>query len=106
MPIRKELYPANWNDISLRIRTRAGWKCEWCDAENGKPNPATGSKVVLTVAHLNHDPGDCADSNLASLCQRCHLTYDTEHHRKNAAATRRRKMNTGDLFDPPPSPCA
>lgn len=35
MPMRKEAYPDNWSDISLRIRKRADWKCEQCGAPNG-----------------------------------------------------------------------
>jgi len=42
-------------------------------------------KVVLTVAHLNHDPTDNDPANLRALCQRCHLVHDKAHH----AATRR-----------------
>lgn len=102
MPIKKEnrhLYPPDWKQISQRIRfERAGNKCEWCQAENGKPHPITGSKVVLTVAHLDHTPANCSDSNLAALCQRCHLRYDAEHHRRNAAETRRRTMGTLEMF--------
>ena len=109
MPFQRARYPANWPAISLRIRTRAGWRCEWCGAENGKPNPATGSRVVLTVAHLGatrpdgsagdkHDKMDVRDENLAALCQRCHLRYDIQEHVENAAATRRRKREeTGQL---------
>jgi hypothetical protein len=33
-------------------------------------------KVVLTVAHLNHDPADCRDENLRAGCQLHHLRYD------------------------------
>src|SRR5690349_11267246 len=29
--------------------------------------------VVLTVAHLNHDPADCRDENLKAGCQLHHL---------------------------------
>lgn len=102
MPFRRERYPADWAAISLRIRARGGWRCEWCGAENGKPNPATGSRVMLTVAHLGtvrddgtagdkRDKMDVRDENLAALCQRCHLRYDIGEHTVNAAATRRRK---------------
>lgn len=104
-PIRPEnrhRYPANWKQISLRIRTqRAAGRCE-CEGECGRgthtgrcPNlnkqPAygTGSLVVLTVAHLNHTPEDCRDENLRAMCQGCHLHYDRAHHRQTAAATRR-----------------
>jgi 5-methylcytosine-specific restriction endonuclease McrA len=53
-------------------------------------------KIVLTVAHLNHDITDNRPENLRALCQRCHLTHDKEQH----AQTRRRNRysQTPDLF--------
>lgn len=113
MPIRPEnkgRYPKDWRLISLEVRERAGWVCEGapgiypdCRAENGQPHPVTGSKVVLTVAHLDHVPENCGEPgdrpNLMALCQRCHLTYDAKHHAVNAAATRRRKSPQPDMFD-------
>lgn len=100
MPIDYSEYPADWPEISKRIRTeRAGNKCEWCGAENGKPHPVTGSKVVLTVAHLNHEKHDVRGENLAALCQRCHLGYDAKMHahaRKYGRLTR--ELNY-DLFE-------
>ena len=104
MPIRAErrhLYPPDWREISRAIRyDRAGGVCEFCGiARNGLPHPVTGSKVVLTVAHLTHDE-TCADwADLAAMCQRCHLTYDATHHRDNAARTRRSRMSQMDLVD-------
>lgn len=100
MPIKPEnrnKYPPDWRAISLRVRTEAGWKCELCDAENGKPHPVTGSKVVLTVMHLDHDPANCSRSNLRAGCQRCHLTYDAQHHAANAKVTRQRKQTQARL---------
>lgn len=38
--------------------------------------------IVLTVAHLNHVPGDDRDENLKALCQWCHLNYDKLHHKE------------------------
>ena len=38
--------------------------------------------IVLTVAHLNHTPGDDRDENLKALCQWCHLNYDHLHHKE------------------------
>lgn len=102
MPIRpseRAKYPPNWRAISLRIRAREGNRCKWCGAQNGEPHPVTGSRVVLTVAHLNHDATDCADANLAALCQRCHLTYDAKEHAKHARETWRKRLACGDLFD-------
>ncbi len=34
------------------------------------------AKVVLTVAHLDHDITNNSFSNLKCLCQRCHLQHD------------------------------
>jgi hypothetical protein len=45
-------------------------------------------KVVLTVAHLNHDTTDNSDSNLAALCQLHHLRHDAQFHAQNAKRTR------------------
>jgi hypothetical protein len=89
----RSLYPNDWEKISNRIRfERAGGVCEWCGAVHGALHPVTGSRVVLTVAHLDHDPGNCDDDNLVALCQRCHLSYDAEMHALHAAETRRQAM--------------
>lgn len=42
-------------------------------------------RVVLTVAHLNHDAADMRDENLAALCQWCHLNHDRGHHAQTRA---------------------
>ena len=54
--------------------------------------------IVLTVAHLDHDPTNCDPANLAAMCQRHHLAYDHQHHLANAQATRRAKAGTLELF--------
>lgn len=43
-------------------------------------------RVILTVAHLNHTPGDDRDENLMALCQWCHLHYDQAHHKETRSA--------------------
>jgi 5-methylcytosine-specific restriction endonuclease McrA len=91
MPVDYSNYPATWNTIRSTILLRAGYRCEWCGAENYEPHPVTGSRVVLTVAHLDHDITHNDPANLAALCQRCHLTYDAGLHAQHAAETRRRK---------------
>lgn len=66
------------------------------DANNGY-----GTKyvvIVLTVAHLNHQPEDCRPENLAAMCQRHHLAYDHQHHQHNAWATRRSRSGNLELF--------
>ena len=54
--------------------------------------------IVLTIAHLDHTPENCADDNLRALCQRCHLKHDREHHTETAKATRRARLQTPELF--------
>lgn len=101
MPICPEhvkKYPADWVAISLEVRAAAHFTCQGspqypnCRARNGFPHPSTGSPVVLTVGHLDHTPENCERSNLRAWCQRCHLTYDAEHHAKNAAIRRARQL--------------
>ena len=84
MPIDYSQYHPKWSLISRLIRFhRANNKCEWCGAENYFTNPVTGSKVVLTVAHIDHDKTNNNFKNLAALCQRCHLGHDIRTHVAN-----------------------
>jgi hypothetical protein len=119
-PENKALYPKDWKAISLRIRERSGGRCECigecglhgptdkqidavanedgltisrirrCEERNGEPAKWARGKIVLTVAHLDHDPTRCDDDNLKAMCQRCHLRYDREHHAETSRATRQR----------------
>lgn len=138
MPIRPEnlaRYPANWPEISERIRRRDGWRCKWCGVEGqalggrdeagrfhrahplgqrllGLEWPKEGTeawcgepgrylrivRIVLTVAHLDHTPENCADDNLASLCQRCHNIYDGPHRRAGIWERARAGAVIRDLF--------
>jgi hypothetical protein len=41
------------------------------------------TRIVLTVAHLDHDHNNNDDENLAALCQRCHLHHDRQQHADN-----------------------
>jgi hypothetical protein len=123
MPIRpenKNRYPKNWPEISYDLRfNRAGGRCECtgqcghryrhrdlspegrCTALNREPNPVTGTKVILTVAHLDHTPENCDPSNLLAMCNGCHLRYDAEHHAQTAARTRQAALaaHMDSLFD-------
>lgn len=55
-------------------------------------------KVILTVAHLDHQPENCARENLRALCQRCHNDYDAPMRRAGIRERERDKMAAGDLF--------
>jgi len=109
MPIRadrKALYPANWREISNRIRfERAGGRCEGCGRHHGELvegyRPGRITRVVLTTAHRNHDPRDNSEANLAAWCQRCHLAHDLVEHLAQRRRTLRRRAAAGDLFTGP-----
>ena len=115
MPIKHpELYPADWHEITQKLKGEVGWKCEQCGVEHGimiyrnkfNPDkyigedesdelyyhrteyPTRPHKVVLTTAHLDHNPANNERSNLRVLCQRCHLLHDLAHHQYNARQTR------------------
>ncbi|MCA9137262.1 MAG: HNH endonuclease [Planctomycetales bacterium] len=70
-------YPDDWDEIALRIKTDAGWKCEQCGRQCRFPDEVFDTHVrTLTVAHINHVEMDCRDENLVALCPECHLRYD------------------------------
>lgn len=123
MPIRPEnlaLYPDDWPQISHRIRFgRAQGHCECagdcgrpthtgpCPNRHGHPDYANGKPIVLTTAHLNHQPEDVRDENLAALCAPCHLAYDAEVHRETRRANRDAALLSAGqlpLFDTHPDP--
>ena len=114
VPIKPELrhfYGREWRKITRpRILRRAHDRCEDCGVKNGTcvwrvgrhwwqrskakargMSARTGHRItrpliVLTVAHLNHTPGDDRDENLKALCQWCHLNHDKQHHHETRAA--------------------
>ena len=113
MPIKPEnkaRYPKDWKKIREAVLARAEHCCEGspkfpdCRVPNyAVRNNETGefsfdpfataywpkkSKIVLTIAHLDHTPENNDLSNLRAWCQRCQLIYDAQHHVTNAAATR------------------
>ena len=53
--------------------------------------------IVLTTAHLLHDPRDCSPEALAVLCQRHHLAHDARHHATTAYTTRMAKRGNLEL---------
>lgn len=100
-PENRDRYPADWADIALRVKAEAGWRCE-CPGDCGRgPGHLEGTgrcvehhgqiarggsrvhTIVLTTAHLDHQPENCARENLRAMCQGCHLHYDLEHHRRS-----------------------
>ena len=118
----RKKYPPDWARISREVRARSGGFCECrgecgeshvdesggslvesCDAMNGKPHPVTGSRVVLTVAHLcrcrDAQGRKCGDpTHLKAMCQRCHLALDRADHIAKARVNRHQRRAVSDLF--------
>jgi hypothetical protein len=61
-------YPPDWPQIAERIKAKHNYCCERCHHPNDSKSGHT-----LTVHHLDGNKSNCADWNLAALCQRCHL---------------------------------
>jgi hypothetical protein len=127
-PENRDRYPADWAQISLRIKQRADWRCE-CTGQCGRAHGGLGDggrciahhfgpipdrvadwanphrrrnagRVVLTVAHLDHQPEHCDDENLLAMCQACHLRYDADHHAATARATRAAAAAAAETTEP------
>lgn len=104
MPIDYKKYPTNWHsEIRPSILARAKNCCEFCGVPNysrlfvkrkkaGVVIEIGTSRVVLTIAHLDHDITNNAPENLRALCQRCHLKYDQAHHAESRKRNRQRKV--------------
>ena len=86
----------------------------WCDLSTGQWTTGRGARctlpcpvdllasrrtrVSLAAAHLDHDPAHNRPSNLASLCQRCHMLHDRPHHLAQRRLAYLRRWAIGDLF--------
>lgn len=129
---QRHRYPVDWKAISARVREAAGHRCQRCDVRDrawgfrqlgeffeieqmeGRPHPPFRLdvdgvprriiEIVLTVAHLDHQPENNTDNNLQALCQRCHLNHDRPHHRRTQLARRRAAMQTPELSLPAGAP--
>jgi hypothetical protein len=106
MPIARELRPLygpDWRAISQRIRfDRAGGRCERCGRVQGEMvpgcRPGRVTVIVLACCHVDHDPANNDDANLAAWCQRHHLKHDLPHHLETRRRNFRARLAIGDLF--------
>lgn len=96
MPIKPEnrhKYPSNWKDLREAVLKRAHHRCELCFVPNGAiiqrdetgiwrhAIESSGTRIVLTTAHINQDIADNRMVNLLALCQRCHLRIDAPYRK-------------------------
>jgi hypothetical protein len=125
MPIDYKEYPENWKtEIRPAVLARANNCCEECGVKNhalihrhgkgqndwvywpeGMESEAwsldgkKATKIILTIAHLDHDKlnHDVSLERLKALCQKCHLRYDIKHHTNNRKYGRDHKKNNLEI---------
>lgn len=128
-PENKVRYSEDWPAIRAAILERAGHKCERCGVPNyarivrRKDDAAVWElerdlllaqdhepdwdayrapvKVVLTCAHLNHQPEDNRLENIQALCNLCHLRHDAVEHVRSRRANRHRRAGQQTLMEAP-----
>ena len=59
---RLNVYPKNWNEISLRMKKKYNFTCQECHKRTRS----------VEVHHKNGLKNDCRESNLEVLCHECH----------------------------------
>lgn len=75
-PKNRNKYPGKWPSIRKKAIENARDRCQKCRVKNGSKNRRTRKRIVLVVAHLDHNPQNCAESNLEVLCRSCHMVND------------------------------
>ena len=107
MPMKRHLYPKNWDTIAFIIKSFADWRCEKCgrpcrcpgqtwdefaarydDPNNEWDDLSKPGRFVLTVAHLDQNPGNNNRENLKALCPTCHNRHDAKARAINRSHTR------------------
>ncbi|NEP56250.1 MAG: HNH endonuclease [Symploca sp. SIO2G7] len=119
MPMDRSLYPDNWDELALQIKTEANWCCSECGRPcrqpgesfdaflrrcwspslemqypsyemDGDQRVSKAGRFTLTVAHVDHRPENCHPDNLKALCAPCHCRYDlTQMGRKRVLKAER-----------------
>jgi hypothetical protein len=95
-----QLADGRWWDAKLEMwRDDAGEEADWPDVEAYAARST--KRIVLSTAHLDHDPTNSSAGNLRALCQRCHLRHDRPEHRRRIRLTVLLRRALGDLFHGP-----
>jgi 5-methylcytosine-specific restriction endonuclease McrA len=102
-----EMRPAwRYADDPVHMPSRCGFDgselpgTSWDDFDARLGGPV---RVVLTVAHLDHQPENCDPENLRAWCQRCHNAYDAPMRRAGIKQRARSKLAVGDMFGEAPN---
>jgi hypothetical protein len=97
MPMNRELYPENWEEIALAIKNENNWTCAQCRKICRKP----GERLALFCKRINEwrevannpqsftltradypdrDSANCTENDLITLCAQYHLKLDVKQH--------------------------
>lgn len=124
MPCDYKNYPKDWKTkIRPDILERDNHCCKFCGVKNNSIIRRFGNnindweywpegmmsecytedgyksvKIVLTIMHLDHNTSNNDYENLAAGCQKCHINYDKDHHKKNSRETIIKKKRLQSLF--------
>lgn len=100
-PMRRELYPENWDRIATEIKESTDWTCQVCGKQCHRPGERVlNTQDVLTVAHINHVESDCRPENLVAACSVCHLQYDAKRRRWQNLAKKRIRCESRNVLFP------
>ncbi len=101
MPMQRTLYPANWRQMAEEAKRQAGYQCQQCHKKQGEWTHnrfGLPRRVVITCAHLDHDPQNPA-ARIAVMCAACHCRYDAgREQRGRKRANMARARGQLDLF--------
>jgi hypothetical protein len=109
MPINYKEYHPKWSLIRRYILKREGNKCKFCGAVNYsyvnkhtrkpslKDDPDT-IQIILTIGHLDQDINNNKFSNLAAMCQKCHLSHNRPYNIEKKRYGRKWKKNQLKLY--------
>ncbi|MDB2644944.1 hypothetical protein N9Y37_10870 [Luminiphilus sp.] len=85
-------YTDDWDDISIKLRERASWKCQDCSVDLSK------DRALLHAHHINGVKSDNRSENLQAVCVECHSKKPdhrhmilTLHNRQRLAQLRQRR---------------
>jgi ssDNA-binding Zn-finger/Zn-ribbon topoisomerase 1 len=88
--MRKE--KGGWVEI-LIVKNAEGFNESTDEMKPGKLKRLGLTKIVLTTAHLDGDTRNNERSNLAALCQKCHLNHDVKQHAASRMYGRNHREN-------------
>ena len=83
MPMQRERYPVDWEQIAFEVKESVDWRCQnpECNRQCRRPGERFDThRRTLTVAHTypdDHAP-DAPVVSVAALCAGCHLRLDAE----------------------------